>query len=105
MTLDSTGSLSFSELKSEYGVNTTSCSYSQLKRGDSFVDNTKDIEATDAISSVTEDFGIISANNQYPFYGTQSGSFGQGGYSERWNHGNLNTWSFSNTTNQNLTSI
>ena len=77
MTLDSTGSLSFSELKSEYGVTTTSCSYSQLKRGGSFVDNSKNIEVTDAISSVSYS-GVSSATL---------------GYSQRYMYGNLHTYS------------
>ena len=77
MTLNSSGPLSFSELKSEYGVTTTSCSYSQLKRGGSFVDNSKNIEVTDAISSVSYS-GVSGATL---------------GYSQRYMYGNLHTYS------------
>ena len=84
MTLDSTGSLSFSELKSEYGVTTTSCSYSQLKRGGSFVDNSKNIELTDGISSVSYSATV---------YGGSAMSFPHLGYSERYMYGNLHTYS------------
>ena len=73
MPLPPSGPLSFSQLKSTYGVTGTSCSFSQLVRGGSFVDNSKNIEVTDAISSVSDT------------------GYGNGGYNQRYNVGNLNT--------------
>ena len=84
MTLDSTGSLSFSELKSEYGVTGDSCSYSQLKRGGSFVDNSKNVEVTDGISAISYTFNGVAD--------TDTSSFGYG-YSNRYMYGDLTTYS------------
>jgi len=80
MTLDSSGSLSFSELKSEYGVTGDSCSYSQLKRGGSFVDNSKNVEVTNAISAISNTYSAINPNSTL-------------GYSNRYMYGNLHTYS------------
>ena len=77
-------SISFSQLKSEYAVTGTSCSYSQLKRGGSFVDNSKNIELTDGISSVSYSATV---------YGGSAMSFPHQGYSERYMYGNLHTYS------------
>lgn len=84
ITTDTNQSISFSQLKSEYVVNTTSCSYSQLKRGGSFVDNSKNIEATDVISSI----------NSYTLNGTSQGNTPLAlGYANRYMYGDLTTYS------------
>lgn len=85
-------SISFSQLKSEYAVTGTSCSYSQLKRGGSFVDNTKNITITDG----------ISGDPTYSGAGDAASNGQSEGYDQSMNHGNLNDWTFSNTTYQNF---
>ena len=93
MTLQSSGAISLDQIRTEYGIS-GAVSMNQLYRGGSYVDSTK--EVTDAISSVTEGYSVVSGTVSYG----SSSAWGQEGYSQRWNHGNLNAWSFSNTTNQ-----
>ena len=78
MPLQSSGAISMNDMRSEFGIS-GSISMSQLYRGGSYVDTEQ--SRTDLISSVTDS------------------GFGQSGYSQRFNYGNLNNWSFSTTGN------
>ena len=77
MPLQSSGAISMNDMRSEFGIS-GSISMSSLYRGGSYVDTEQ--SRTDLISSVSDS------------------GFGQGGYSKRFNYGNLNNWSFSTTT-------
>ena len=77
MTLQSSGSISMDQMRTEFGIS-GSISMSDLYRGGSYVDTEQ--ARTDLISSVSDS------------------GFGQSGYSQRFNYGNLNNWSFSTTT-------
>ena len=78
MPLQSSGAISMNDMRSEFGIS-GSISMSQLYRGGSYVDTEQ--SRTDLISSVSDS------------------GFGQGGYSKRFNYGNLNNWSFSTSGN------
>ena len=84
MPLPETGPLSFSQLKSTYGVTGTSCAFSQLVRGGGFVDNSKNVEVTNAISSIDSYTlnGINQRNTPLAL-----------GYSNRYMYGDLTTYS------------
>lgn len=82
-------------MRTEFGIS-GAISMSDLYRGGSEVPSTA--EATNAFSSVTEGYSVISGSVTYG----SSSAWGQEGYTQRWNHGDLNDWSFSNTTNQNF---
>ena len=77
MPLQSSGAISMNDMRSEFGIS-GSISMNQLYRGGSYVATEQ--ARTDLISSVTDS------------------GFGQSGYSQRFNYGNLNNWSFSTTT-------
>ena len=78
MTLQSSGSISMDQMRTEFGIS-GSISMSDLYRGGSYVDTEQ--ARTDIISSVSDS------------------GFGQSGYSKRFNYGNLNNWSFSTSGN------
>ena len=80
MALQSSGSISMDQMRTEFGIS-GAISMSDLYRGGSHVDTEQ--ARTDLISSVSDS------------------GFGQSGYSKRFNYGNLNNWSFSTTTSQN----
>ena len=80
MTLQSSGSISMDQMRTEFGIS-GAISMSDLYRGGSYVDTEQ--ARTDLISSVSDS------------------GFGQSGYSKRFNYGNLNNWSFGTTTSQN----
>ena len=73
MTLQSSGAISLDQIRTEYGIS-GAVSMNQLYRNGSYVDNTK--EVTDAISSVSD--------SGFPWMGYSN---------DRYNYGNLNTWS------------
>ena len=77
MPLQSSGAISMNDMRSEFGFGSSSISANQLYRGGSYVDATQNVN--NAISSVTDS------------------GFGQPGYSQRYNFGNLSNWSFYNT--------
>ena len=79
MPLQSSGAISMNDMRSEFGFGSSSISMSQLYRGGSYVDDEQ--SRTDLISSVSDS------------------GYGQSGYSQRFNYGNLNNWSFSTTGN------
>ena len=80
MPLQSSGAISMNDMRSEFGFGSSSISANQLYRGGSYVDATQNVN--NAISSVTDS------------------GFGQPGYSQRYNFGNLSNWSFYNTNIQ-----
>ena len=78
MPLQSSGAISMNDMRSEFGFGSSSISMSQLYRGGSYVDTEQ--SSTSIISSVTDS------------------GYGQAGYSQRYNYGNLNDWTFASTT-------
>ena len=78
MPLQSSGAISMNDMRSQFGIS-GSISMSSLYRGGSYVDTEQ--ARTDLISSVTDS------------------GYGQAGYTQRFNYGNLNNWSFSTTGN------
>ena len=92
LTSDTNQSMSLEQIRTEFfgSEYTGSISMNQLYRGGTYVDSTK--ELTDG----------ISGSPTYSGAGNAPSSGEVMGYNQQWNKGNLNTWSFSNTTNQNF---